>query len=221
MLALTLLGACRVHVPAKACAHVILGACVEPTLALTPCERGRARDLDDGTCLPTRETRDLARTTGVFVDEQDVIECEAKTDELVASARLGKIACLPAEAPPSSCPARSVREGRACAPLDRGGTVDLATWSRAAAAEVCTRLRRSPAAVAFSEVRFQVELTVSVPNNDLSLGYLRAKTNAKTDGGDLAPIDDALRRLGGTASSSEATSTATCTASSRRPISVP
>ena len=217
MLALTGLGACRVHAPAQPCANVTLGACVEPTLALTPCERGRARNLDDGTCLPTRETRDLARTTGVYVDDQDVIECESKTDDLVASARLGKIACLPSEAPPPSCPARSVREAGACAPLDRGGTVDLATWSRAAAAEVCARLRRSPAAIALTEVRFQVELTVSVPNNDLSLGYVRAKTNAE----DLAIIDDALRRLGGTSSSSESTATAICRSSSRRPISVP
>lgn len=114
MLALTLLGACidacRVHVPAQACAHVMLGACVEPTVALAPCERGRARNLDDGACLPTRETRDLARTTGVYVDDQDIIECESKADELVASARLGKIACLASEAPPP--PVRLARSAK-------------------------------------------------------------------------------------------------------------
>jgi hypothetical protein len=217
MLALTVLSACRVHAPARPCDEVMLGACVDPMVALTPCERGRARDLDDGACMSTRDTRNLARATGVFVDEQDTIECESKDDELVASARLGKIACLEREAPPPSCPARSVREGAGCAPLDRGGTVDLATWSRAAATEVCSRLRRSPAAIALPEARFEVELAVSVPNNDLSLGYVRAKADA----GDLSRIDDALRRLGGTASASETTATAICRTTSRRPISVP
>lgn len=223
MLALTLLGACRVHVPPKACAHVMLGACVPPTVALASCERGRARNLDDGACLPTRETRDLARTTGVFVDEHDVIECEAKADELVASASLGKIACLTREVSPPACPARSVRDAGRCAPLDRGGTVDLATWSRAAAVEVCGRVLRTPSAIAVSEVRFEVELGVSVPNNDLSLGYVRVKTDpaVRLPAADLAAIDDALRRLGGIASASDTTATAICAASSRRPISVP
>lgn len=224
MLALSLLGACRVHAPTQPCANVILGACVESKVARTSCERGRARNLDDGTCLPTRDTRDLARSTGVFVDDHDVIECEAPSDELVASAALAKIACVAREASPptsSSCPARSVREGHGCAPLDRGGTVELATWSRAAAAEVCARLVRSPAAIALSDVRFEVELTASVPNNDLSQGFVRAKIRPSASPPDLASIDDALRRLGGTASSSETTATAICAASSRRPISVP
>src|SRR5688500_1090970 len=109
MLALTLLVSCRVHAPAKPCADVMLGACVDRPVALPTCERGRARNLDDGSCATSRETRDLARTAGVYVDDNDFIECEAKSDELVASARLGKIGCIAREAPPVPCPVRTVR----------------------------------------------------------------------------------------------------------------
>jgi hypothetical protein len=227
MLALTLACACRVHAPAEPCAEVMLGACIERTAALTTCERGRARDLDDGGCMPTRDTRELARATGVFVDEHDAIECEAKSDELVASTRLGKIACI-AHAPPPllpSCPPRTVRQAEACAPLDHAGAVDVATWSRAAAAEVCRRLLRSPLGIATTETSLEVELRASVPNNDLTLAFVRAATKPASADADLAralgPVDDALRRLGGIATSTDMTATAICRTTSRRPISVP
>ena len=89
--------------------------------------------------------------------------------------------------------------------------------------EVCGRLLRSPSAIAVSEIRFEVELGVSVPNNDLSLGYVRVKTDpaVRLPAAELAAIDDALRRLGGISSASDTTATAICAASSRRPISVP
>src|SRR5689334_8587869 len=105
MLALTFLVACRVHAPEKACAHVMLGACVDPPPPPVACERGRARNLDDGTCTTTRDTRDLARTAGIFVDENDTIACESKDDELVSSARLGKLGCTARRPGPRSEPA--------------------------------------------------------------------------------------------------------------------
>jgi hypothetical protein len=229
MLALTFFAACRVHAPAKPCAHVMLGACVEPTPTPVACERGRARNLDDGSCVTTRETRDLARTTGVYVDENDAIECEGKADELVASLRLGRIGCIARESPLPPCQVRTVRAGDACSPLDRGGSVDLASWSRAAAVEVCARLLRSPLAVASPESTVEVSVDASVPNNDLSQGFVRLRARPSIAERDVAnataSLDDALRRLGGTASgtanATEASASATCRTSSRRPISVP
>ena len=192
----------------------MLGACVEPTVALATCERGRARNLDDdGSCLTTRDTRDLARAVGVYVDENDTIECEAKTDELLASLRLQKVGCIAREAPSPPLV------------LPDGGTRDIAAWSRAAASEACRRLLRSPFVLSTPEPKLTVELSASVPNNDLTLGFVRLRTQPPVGEDDLSraarPIDDALRRLGGTASASDVSSTATCVASTRRPISVP
>jgi hypothetical protein len=227
MLALAGLCACRVHAPSEPCARVFLGSCVDPMVPLTTCERGRARNLDDGSCTTTRETRELARTAGVYVDENDVIECEDKNEELVASRRIGRIGCIAREGPPPSpsCPARTLRSADTCAPLERGGVVDVASWSRAAAAELCVRLSRSPLVVASTETAITVELSVSVPANDLTRAFVRVRTQPAIVDSDLAralaPVDDALRRLGGSASTSEASAAATCRASSRRPISVP
>jgi hypothetical protein len=229
MLALTTLIACKAHVPPRSCGEVMLGACVEATVALAPCERGRARNLDDSACMTTRDTRELARSAGVYVDENDAIACEAKEDELVASGRLGRVGCLARQGPPPpSCGARAVWGGTACVPLDRGGAVDIASWSRAAAVEVCARLARSPLAVsvAFSaEATLEVEVTVSAPNNDLTLSFMQVKTKPAVPEADLArallPVDDALRRLGGSATASDVTAAATCRTSVRRPISVP
>lgn len=229
MLALTMLTACKVHAPVMPCGHVLLGACVDPPVALTPCERGRARNLDDSSCVTTRDTRDLARSAGVYADENDVIECESTADELVASARLGKLACVARPGPsPSPCPASTVREGGGCLPVkEKGGALDVATWSRAAAAEVCSRLLRSSLGIERPEreARLTVELSVSVPNNDVTFGFAQVKTKPAVAEQDLAravrPVDDALRRFGDTATASEASAAATCRTSSRRPISVP
>lgn len=230
MLALTVLVGCRVQAPPKPCGAVMLGACVEPTVALAPCERGRARSLDDGSCTTARDARDMARTAGVFVDENDVIECESPGDELVASTRLGRVGCILREVSPlSRCPARTVPVqvpvAGACASLDHGGTVDLAAWSPAAAAQICAQLVRSPLALAAPETTLEVELDASVPNNDLTLGWVRVRTKPAVPETELAravrPVDDALRRLGGTASASAVSGAATCRTTTRRPISVP
>lgn len=196
-----------------------------PPVPLPACERGRARNLDDGTCMTSREARVLARAGGVFVDENDTIDCEAKTDELVASARLGKIGCLaraPAEHP---CPPRSVREENGCAPLDVHAAIDVARWTHAAAAEVCARLSRSALALASSEAAFEVELTTAVPNNDLTQAFVRTTVAGGLPSPDAAraaaAVDDALRRLGGTASATDVTARAACRMSTRRPISLP
>jgi hypothetical protein len=221
------------HVPAKPCGDVMLGACVAPTVVASPCERGRARDLGDGTCATTRETRDLARAAGVYVDENDVIDCEAKGDELVSSARIGRIGCITRDAPRAPCPVRTVRVADSCSPLDRAGTVDVASWSRAASSEACTLLLRSPLALASPEPTLTVELDATVPDNDLSQGFVRLRTRPDVPAEDLARVtarlDDALRRLGArepsknplAASASDVSAAATCRTSSRRPISVP
>jgi hypothetical protein len=212
----------------------MLGACVDPVAAEAPCERGRARNLDDGTCTTTRDTRELARAAGVYADDGDVIECEGKLDELVASGRLGRIGCVARQpAPPPPCPARAVRTPGSgdCSPLDRAGSVDIASWSRAAAAEICARLLRSPVALASpgTETTIAVDLELSAPNNDLALAFVRVRTRPPVADADLAraraPVDNALRRLGDPthppASASDVSAAAICRTSSRRPISVP
>lgn len=223
MLALTLLIGCRVHAPTKACAHVMLGACVDPPAPRAECERGRARDLDDDSCATTRDTRDLARALGLFVDDNDTIACESKDDELVSSGRLAKIACFPRPSSPPPCPARTVREGTACAALDKEGSVELAVWAHAAAAELCAAVATSSMALSASEMTIGVEIEVHVPNNDLTQGFVKGRITR--GGSDIEPfvrrIDDALRRLGGVSSASDVRAAATCRASSRRPFSVP
>ena len=211
----------------------MLGACVDRTPPPAVCERGRARNLDDGSCVTSRDARDLARGTGVYVGEDDVIGCEATADELVASTRLGKIGCVAREPSPllsSSCPAGSLRleRDRDCMPLAKAGLIDLSSWSAAAAREACTRLLRSPLVLASSETTLSVELRTSVPNNDPTLGYVRLETRPVVPEADVVKVadalGDALRRLvgtAGTASASDLTSAATCRASVRRPISVP
>jgi hypothetical protein len=233
MLALASLLSCRVQAPSKSCATVMLGACIErldPPALAAPCERGRARRLDQEACATTRETRDLARALGIFVDEHDTIECEAKTDELVADVRRGKIGCVSGgRSPPPACPPRTVREvdGGRCTPLEVRGVVDLARWTRAAAIEACARASRGPVALATPEAELEIEVTAAVADNDPTQGFVRLgiRRGPRVDPQDLEHIgrslDDALRRLGGTASSSEASATASCRVSQRRPISVP
>src|SRR5690606_784898 len=152
--------ACKVHTPVRPCEGAItLGACVEPTPSPAACARGRARSLDEGTCISTRDTRELARAVGVFVADEDVIECEAEADELVASPRLGRIGCLAREAPRRPCPVGAVREGASCVSLVSAGTVDLGRWARAAAGEACERLARtSVALLSAPEAEIEIEL---------------------------------------------------------------
>lgn len=217
--------------PAAGCGAgrvVWLGVCVEAPPEPPRCARGRALDLDRGECLPARDVRELARATGMFLADGDEVICVGD-DDLVASSRFGRLACVAHPPPRRACPPGSLSEGPRCSSLVVGGAVDVARWARAAAVALCEALDRSPSVAASSDASFDVEIVMHIPDNDLT----QAVINARAVGGSLAPLEqsevddaahpliDALRQLGmGPSSTSDVSASAPCRRSSRRPSTV-
>jgi hypothetical protein len=179
---------------------VALGACMPTPLPTPACEKGRARDLDDDRCLSRGETRTLALAGGVqIVAEDDIVACEDA--ELVASRRSSKLGCLDRESLPPPCPPGLLRGEVACHPVIANGVLDLATWAHAAAAEICRRVARSSSSVSRANASIAIELRARVPDNDMTLAYLSAKSHGTIPipEGEVAraaePVSDALRRL--------------------------
>jgi len=188
---------------------VVLGACVPTPLPTPACEKGRARDLDDDRCLSRGETRTLALAAGVqVVAEDDVVACEDA--ELVATRRQSKIGCLEREALPPACPPGLLRGEVACHPVIAKGILDLGTWAHAAAAEICRRVARSSSSLSLASASIAIELRARVPDNDMTLSFLSAKSHGTVaiPEAEVAraaePVSDALRRMSRLAATSNA-----------------
>lgn len=175
--------------------RLLLGACVSPRIAedhcgpsaiatavdcapRPPCEPGRPRDLANGECLPQRDARAIATSSGILVAEDERLECEAGGELAVgAPDSRGALAvgCIPpvksASSTPSSrlapCPAGSVRvpSGTECTRVIEGSSrrdarVDVVRWLQAvigveggsAAPLLCEALARAPRSLSPSGV---------------------------------------------------------------------
>jgi len=198
-----------------------------------PCEKGRARDLATGECLPRREVRALAMEIGMPATEDDVVVCES--GELVGSVsdRSGprRLGCLPdvlvlEERPPAGGPRR------------RGGSLDVVHWTTAnfgadGASEggkaLCAALARQPGALASPASELRAELSLAFPDNDVSQVVLRTRILAAQPGISgseaatelervVGPMVEALRGIGGSASEATLSTRIRCKRTSMRPV---
>ena len=251
LLAVTLatLNACRGPELARSgeCPRVRFGACVSPAIAdatcgarrastlagclpKPACEPGRARDLTSGECLAHRESRAIATSVGVLVEDDTVLACE--NDGTLASgvadnaARLG---CLPPEPPLLECPPGAVALAAACVPIrPKNGPIDVVTWSRAvlgdASSPLCTALQDSPGAlVVAASVENPVQLELSFPDNDITQVVVAARSPGVAQGEldhAVAPLVEALRSLGGTANQAFVSLSVSCRRTSERPRTI-
>jgi hypothetical protein len=190
------LGACT----SSRIADATCGAAAKPDgdrcLPRAACERGRARDLRSGECLPAREVRAIAVAGGMLVADDERLTCPTGRELAVAtgdpnghSARLG---CVPRPAPASgpACPAGAIASsGGACmrvyerAPSSgEGARVDVGQWLEAVvgpdggdgAPPLCGALARGAATLdpaAAPDLRLAVSLVF--PDNDVSLVAFR------------------------------------------------
>ena len=186
-----------------------------------PCEAGRARDLTTGECLAHRETRAIAASVGVLVEEDTVLSCDGAF--VLASGvadNAPRLGCLP--------PASSPPLHEAPALVDKRGIVDVVAWTRAylsgPGSPLCGALQDSPGAlVVAASVESAIQLELSFPDNDVSQLVVAARANGP--GGfsqgeldhALAPLTEALRSVGGTANQAFVSMTATCRRTSERP----
>lgn len=202
---LPVLGAC---VPLRIAA-AFCGPTAQPTTtgcAPRPrCDPGRARDLASGACMPRREVRAIAVGLGILVGDDELVGCP-DGGLLVADgpSRLGCIAepvfsgqnCAPGTLPAATA--------GTCKPIFDGKTVDVAEWSRAVTAgdspPLCVALTRGPAPE-------QPALSLVFPDNDVSL--VRVSATAELEAA-VAPMLEALRSLGGTASQAAVSVRAVC-----------
>lgn len=228
--------------PARACRadqRLALGACVSPPLAARlcgpsaqvtldgcaprpPCERGRARDLDSGACVPARDVRTLASTVGIMVAEDEALVCpdgELVTAVVEASPPGPRLGCLPLP-----------HVTRAAAwPIRTARGVDVGAWLRAAigpeggqaAAPLCDALKRGPSALAVAattEVR--VEVTLVFPDNDVSQVIRTVRGSGAGTAeleGVVGPMVEALQNFGGTADQASIGTSVICKRTSERP----
>lgn len=241
--------------------RLVLGACVSPRTAadhcgvtatatafgcrpLPSCGAGRARDLASGACLPRREVRALATSLGILVADDEVLGCPAGGELAAAEDPTrgdARLACLAGNAEPPTparrCPAGSLAEGSACAPVTDGSRVDVVRWLHDVIGPeggegtplLCEALARSAGALGEPALEQRVTVALSIPDNDVSLvaGTASATTNAGRATVELdrllRPMLEALRSLGGTASQAAVSATVRCRGSSAalRPVAVP
>ncbi|MBS2016849.1 MAG: hypothetical protein JST00_28445 [Deltaproteobacteria bacterium] len=210
-----------------------------------PCERGRARELTTGECLPHRDVRALAIEIGLPATADDDVVCEK--GELVASTedRSGphRLGCTDVQSLPSTTP--GARGGRNDGEgeeegfvVPRGGeVVDIAAWRRRALGadggpgtrSFCAALARQPGALAASSGDVHVEIALGFPNNDVSQVVFRSRPLEPQAGMSEAeasvelertvgPVIEALRGIGGRASEAASTIRVRCRRSSTRPM---
>jgi hypothetical protein len=241
--------------------HLVLGACVSPRiaadfcgttakagargcLALPPCEPGRARDVASGECLPRREVRALASSTGILVGDDEIVKCQAG-EQLAAipgdaSAGGLRLACFaPRRMAATTCPAGSIASRAAgparCARVTTGSRLDVARWLQAvvgpdggeATPLLCEALERAGRRGASGA---RVTVALAFPDNDVTL--VAASITSEGATAELAsaaehataPMIEALRSLGGTASQASASTTVRCAAgpsAASRPVAGP
>lgn len=184
------------------------GSCVEKA----PCEEGRALDLTTGECLAHRETRAIASSVGVLVDDTTVLSCEnAGTLASGVAGEATPLGCLPPAPadPPAIAPIRG-----------KNGVVDVVAWSRAVFdSPLCRAVAESPAAlVVAASVDIPIQIELTFPDNDVTqvVATVRGAELDRT----IAPFVEALRALGGTANQAFVGLTTTCRRSSERPRTI-
>jgi len=230
------LGACV----SPAIAAQICGAASFATLdgcaARETCEPGRARDLTTGECLPRREVRALASSLGILVNADETLVCpgggELATGNIEEAApRLG---CLPPPDPrPRACPGGSIADASGtCLRFVEAERIDVVRWLHAAvgadggaaAPPLCAALRRSVGALAVAGIAdVRVEVALSFPDNDVSRVTARVRgSGARTVELEqvVAPMVEALRSAGGTASQTAISTAVACRRTSARPVAL-
>lgn len=211
-------------------------------VARTPCEKGRARELTTGECLPRRDVRALANEIGVGASDVDDVVCErgtlvASIEDTSAPRRLG---CL------APAPAGGEKKGKADAraptfeagPLRNGKVLDVVRWAAMhlgtdgapeAARPLCDAFARQPGALASPAGEVRAEIRLVFPDNDVAAVVLRGQILAPQAGISgteataelervLAPLAEALRGIGGSASEATVSTRIRCPRASSRPV---
>lgn len=222
----------------------MLGACLAQPAPPARCERGRARDIDDGTCASAAEVRAIARIGGAFVGDDDRVVCAAPSDELLVRRATRKLACVARPVPTRCGPgtvAATIRGGRdkkereereereeeeACVPvMAADGVLDAGRFAAAAAALVCDAAARAPSGLGAPDATLEVALALHVPNNDPTLASASARVVPPAAEADLAPalglVIDAMRQVGGASSAADVFRTVRCRRASRAPALEP
>lgn len=216
----------------------MLGACLAQPAPPARCERGRARDIDDGTCASAAEVRAIARIGGAFVGDDDRVVCAAPSDELLVRRATRKLACVARPVPTRCGPgtvAATIRGGRdkkereeeeACVPvMAADGVLDAGRFAAAAAALVCDAAARAPSGLGAPDATLEVALALHVPNNDPTLASASARVVPATAEAELAPAlglaVDAMRQAGGASSAADVFRTVRCRRASRAPALEP
>ena len=124
--------------------------------------------------------------------------------QLIADGRLG---CVPRVAEGPRCPAEQVGVPPGCRPVraGRGTLVDVSVGLQATLTSLCPTVQLSPLGMGPEPV--DVEVLLRVPNNDLSLSSIEVAGTPANAGRWLrliAPHLDALRALGGQATTAVA-----------------
>jgi hypothetical protein len=192
----------------------------------SPCDRGRARDVVSGRCLAVREVRALAAAHGRLVAETEVLACPGG-GELTAladdpSGGGPRIVCLAgATQPPSRpCPAGAVAAAGDCVRVTNGVEVDVARWLHAVIGPdggegtplLCAALARAAGTgvADTSSARTRLHVTLSFPDNDVSLVAADARSDTAELEGVVDPMLAPLRALGATATQGTVTTTVHC-----------
>lgn len=172
--------------------------------------------------------------SGIPATDDDLVACES--GELVGSVsdRSGprRLGCLP-----------DVLEERPAAggPPRRGASLDVVRWTTAnlgadgaseSAKPLCAALARQPGALAAPSSEVRAEINLAFPDNDVSQVVLQTRilvAQAGISGSEattelervLAPMVEALRGVGGSASEAAISTRIRCKRTSTRPILVP
>jgi hypothetical protein len=217
------LGACTsARTAAAFCGPAAVAAATGGCAPRAPCEPGQALDLGSGACLPRREVRAIAVGLGILVGDDELVGCPREGGVLAADgdsasgpSRLGCLPRLPAAPTPTCAAGQIAAPNGACAQVQGRSTVDVARWAQAALGSdgarpspLCEALARSglepPAASATSSL-----VSLVFPDNDVSLVTFRAAAELERA---LAPLIEALRSFGGTASQASVTVRVDCAA---------
>lgn len=211
-------------------------AAASPTgcIARTACEKGRARELGTGECLPRRDVRALANEIGVGASDDDVVVCEkgtlvASVDDTAAPRRLGCLELAPVQG-------QKLSGGE-----PKGKTLDVVRWTAAhlgvdgapeASKPLCDALARQPGALASPSGEVRAEIRLVFPDNDVAAVVVRPQILAPQAGISaaeasselervLAPLTEALRGIGGSASEATIATRIRCRRTSSRPVLAP
>lgn len=142
------------------------------------------------------------------IGEDEIATCVGETELAVADGRLG---CFPRVDEGPRCPPEHVGVPPLCKPVrvGRGKLVDLTLWMQSTVAGLCPTVQLSPLAMRPADVG----VVLRVPGNDLSLSSIEVVGSPANSGAWMrlfAPYLDALRALGGQATTAVAEGEVRC-----------